>query len=377
LVFEITQRGNEVSGPEQEWDWKSVIKRFLIIVPVVTIFFGVISGFISGEYLASVGISAIIGCTLFLIFAMDYRWIQPRLAPLPRDRRLILEILFATIETILGFILAFWISSLIFGFSIMRASIWISVLIGFVVFLVIRSVRYAMQFYRDLKTKELVEEQLKTLTAQAELKALKAQINPHFLFNTLNAIAALTHTDPRKAEETIEKLAEMFRYALISSERGQVPLREELSFTNRYLEIEKVRFRDSLVVTKEVDQDLMDVFVPSLILQPLVENAIRHGRSPDGSIQLKICITSHKNELVATISDRGPGMPVNFKKATRTGVGLGNVDGRLRKMYGEGAAIEVSPNEPHGVVISFRIPFQAERERNEDGAGSRKETHSD
>jgi sensor histidine kinase YesM len=366
-----------VSGPEEEWDWKSVIKRFLIVVPAVAIFFGVISGLISGEFLASVGISAIIGCTLFLIFAMDYRWIQPRLAPLPRDRRLVLEILFATIESVLGFILAFWISSLIFGFSIMQASIWISILIGFVVFLVVRSVHYATHFYRDLKTKELVEEQLKTLAAQAELKALKAQINPHFLFNTLNAIAALTHTDPRKAEETIEKLAEMFRYALISSERGQVPLREELSFTNRYLEIEKVRFGDSLVVTKEVDEDLLDVFVPSLILQPLVENAIRHGRSPDGSVQLMIRITSRENELVATIADRGPGMPVDFRKVIGRGVGLGNVDGRLRKMYGGGSAIEVSPNEPHGVMISFRIPLQAERGRVEAGAGSRKETHSD
>jgi two-component system LytT family sensor kinase len=377
LVFEITQRGNEVSAPEEEWDWKSVIKRFLIIVPMVTIFFGVISGLISGEYLTSVVISAIIGSTLFLIFALDYRWIQPRLAPLPRDRRLVLEILFATAESVLGFILAFWISSLIFGFSIMQASIWISVLIGFVVFLVVRSVRYAMQFYRDLKTKELVEEQLKTLTAQAELKALKAQINPHFLFNTLNAIAALTHTDPRKAEETIEKLAEMFRYALISSDRGQVPLREELSFTNRYLEIEKVRFGGSLVVTKEVDEDLLDVFVPSLILQPLVENAIRHGRSPDGSVQLMIRITSQENELVATIADWGPGMPVDFRKVIGKGVGLGNVDGRLRKMYGEGSAIEVSPNEPHGVMISFRIPLQTEKGGVEDGAGSRKETYSD
>ncbi len=335
-----------------------MIRRFLIIVPMATIFFGVISGLISGDYFVSFGISFTIGCTLFLIFAMDYRWIQPRLNQLPRDRRLILEILFATIETILGFVLAFWISSIIFSFSMIDTPIWISILIGFGVFLIFRSIRYATQFYRDLKTKDLIEERLKTLAAQAELKALKAQINPHFLFNTLNTIAALTHTDPKKAEETIEKLAEMFRYALMSSERGKVSLREELSFTNRYLEIERVRFDDSLRVVQEIEGDIYEVPVPPLVLQPLVENAIRHGQGRDGSVDLMIRMTMQEGELAISIADQGSGMPADFRSAKSEGVGLRNVDERLRKTYGEQHGLEIGSNVPHGAIIAFRIPIE-------------------
>ena len=335
-----------------------MIKRFLIIVPMVTVFFGLISGYISGDYVMSFGISAIIGCTLFLVFALDYRFIQPRMSQLPRDKRLAFEILFAMVETVFGFVLAFWIGSLIFGFSIMDTSIWISILIGFGVFLTFRSLRYATQFYRDLKTKELIEEQLKTLAAQAELKALKAQINPHFLFNTLNTIAALTHTDPQKAEETIEKLAEMFRYALMSSERGRVSLREELSFTNRYLEIEKVRFGDSLHITQDIEGGAHDIHVPSLVLQPLVENAIRHGHGRDRSVDLRIRAKIEEGELAISIADQGPGMAVDFRSKGGSGVGLRNVDERLRKTYGEEYGLEIGANVPQGAIVAFRVPIE-------------------
>jgi sensor histidine kinase YesM len=354
-----------MSEAQQRWNWKSVIKRFLLIVPMVTIFFGVISGLTSGDYWVSFGVSAIIGCTLYLIFALDYIWIQPRLNRLPRDRRLTFEILFATIETVFGFIIAFWISGLIFGFSIVEGQIWISILIGFGVFLVFRSIRYATQFYRDLKAKELIEEKLNTLAAQAELKALKAQINPHFLFNTLNTIAALTHTHPRKAEETIEKLAEMFRYALMSSERGKVSLREELSFTNRYLEIEQARFGDSLQVAQEIERDVFKILVPPLVLQPLTENAIRHGRGEDGRVKLVIRITSQDNELVVSIADKGIGMPEDFQLMESKGVGLRNVDERLRKSYGDAYGLEIGSNLPRGARITFRIPLQEQMEKAE------------
>jgi sensor histidine kinase YesM len=356
-----------------------MLRRFLIIVPVTAISFGLIAGSVTGDYLMSLEISTLIGCTLFLIFALDYRWIQPRLRRYPRDRRLLFEILFATIETLVGFVFAFWVSGLIFGFSIMENSIWISISIGFGVFLIFRSLRYAIQFYRDLKTKELVEEQLKTLATQAELKALKTQINPHFLFNTLNTIAALTHSDPQKAEETIEKLADLFRYVLISGERGQVPLGEELSFTNRYLEIEKTRFGDSLHITQDLEESILDVLVPSLILQPLVENAIRHGRSSDGSIDLALRVAAQGGDLVISIADRGPGMPADFNMLKSKGVGLRNVDERLRKNYGEKFGLQIEPNDPQGTLVSLRVPLQreleaigeADREREESRVDSR------
>jgi sensor histidine kinase YesM len=355
-----------VSELQREWDWKSLFKRFLTVVPAIAISFGVISGLITGDYLLSLGISTVIGCTLFLIFTIDYRWIQPRLKHFPRDRRLVFEILFASIEAMLGFIFAFWVSGLVFGFSIMDTPIWISILIGFGVFLVFRSIRYATQFYRDLKTKELVEEQLKTLAAQAELKALKAQINPHFLFNTLNTIAALTHSDPQKAEATIEKLAELFRYVLVSGERGLVPLSEELSFTNRYLEIERTRFGHNLHITHDVEDSVLGTIVPSLILQPLVENAIRHGQGEDGSINLGIRIASRGEDLVISIADQGPGIPEDFHVGQSKGVGLRNVDERLRKNYGDLCGLNIGPNSPRGALISFRIPLRKMVENSEE-----------
>ena len=147
-------------------------------------------------------------------------------------------------------------------------------------------------FYRELRETELQEERLKALAAEAELKALKAQINPHFLFNTLNTVAHLIRTDPLRAERTVERLAEVFRYALFAMDKEVVPLSEELSFLEDYLALERERFGDRLSVRTSFSPESLSVLVPPLILQPLVENAIRHGQSPRGEIELCLLYTS-------------------------------------------------------------------------------------
>jgi LytS/YehU family sensor histidine kinase len=226
-----------------------------------------------------------------------------------------------------------------------------------------------LRFFRQLKEKERQEEQLRALATEAELKALKAQINPHFLFNTLNTIAQLIHTNPAQAEATVERLAEMFRYVLAGSERGLVSLEEELAFVEGYLEIERARFGQRLLVTREVASEALDVWVPSLILQPLVENAVRHGRGTDGSIDLTLRVQPHHDEVVIAIADRGPGMPSSKacpEQSRRVGRGLGegkglglrNVDERLCKTYGEAYGLEITANEPRGAVVTIRIPIQ-------------------
>ena len=199
-----------------------------------------------------------------------------------------------------------------------------------------------------------MEQELRTLATQAELKALKAQINPHSYINAINTIAALIHTDPALAETSVERLAQMFRYVLVGSERGQVPLEEELAFVDDYLEIERARFGERLRVAREIDLRALSVSVPSLILQPLVENAVKHGHGDDGRIDLDIRVESIDEGVSITVADRGPGMPAGYRIGDSPGHGLRNVDERLRKMYGWG--LEVEENEPRGTRVTVHVP---------------------
>jgi LytS/YehU family sensor histidine kinase len=228
-----------------------------------------------------------------------------------------------------------------------------------VVFPIIHGTELALRYLRQVQEKERQEEQLKALATEAELKALKAQINPHFLFNTLNTIAELIHTDSERAEATVERLAEMFRYVLAGSERGLVPLAEELAFLDGYLEIERVRFGDQLRVTCGIAAETLDLLVPSLVLQPLVENTVRHGRGADGSIVLGIDIQTDGDRAVIAISDQGPGMPAGHKIGEGPGHGLYNVDQRLRKTYGQEYGLEISANQPQGTIVKLSVPARA------------------
>jgi sensor histidine kinase YesM len=339
------------------WSRKGSLRYILFILLMTTLPFGLFFGIQTGNYVVSFGMSGIVSVTLLIIFTLDSTLLRPRLLHLTRDRRLILEISFAVAETIMGAIFAFWLSGRLFGFPVSAKSLWPSVAILFGLVLIIRSIRYASEFYRDLKAKEMMEERLRTLKAQAELKALKAQINPHFLFNTLNTIATLTHSDPSRAEMTIERLAEMFRYIMVASERGQVPLADEIAFVDGYLEIELARFGNRLQIIRRIELQKLDVLVPSLILQPLVENAIRHGQDECGRIDLALRLYRENNDILIQIADHGPGMPVEFKVGDSNGMGLRNVDGRLQKIYGERYGLQIDDNDPCGTVITVRIPW--------------------
>ena len=323
--------------------------------------FGVSVSFATRRYLVSFVTGLAMASAIEAAYLLDRAFLQPRLKNLPYDwLRFGLEIAFSLLEHIGGALLALFACSWLFDFSVWDTRAWWAVggmLIGFPI---IHGTETALRFRRQLRERERNEERLRALATQAELKALKAQINPHFLFNTLNTIAQLIHTNPTQAEATIERLAEMFRYMLAGSERGLVPLKEELSFVDNYLEIERARFGERLRVTpealNEVSSEALDVPVPSLILQPLVENAVRHGRGADGGIDLTIRVQSHDDEVVVAIADQGPGMPPRYKVGEGQGVGLRNVDERLRKTYGEGYGLEIAANEPQGTVVTIRIP---------------------
>ena len=257
-----------------------------------------------------------------LFWKLDRVFIQPRLKHIPQDwLRLETGMAISLAGHVLGALLALFACGRIFGFEIEATTPWFAVGGMMVGFSIIHGGETALRYYRQLKEKERQEEQLRTLATQAELRALKAQINPHFLFNTLNTIAALIHTNPELAEATVERLAELFRYVLTTSERGKVLLEEELSFLNGYLEIERARFGERLRVTRKVAPETLSVPVPSLILQPLVENAIKHGRSDDGSINLTIRAERDGDTVLIAITDQGAGIPDDYQ--------IGNVSQRV------------------------------------------------
>lgn len=333
---------------------KRIIVRILteIVLPAIAFSLGV--GFAIGNYRVSFITGLAISSTIYVLYELDQILLHPRLEKLPRDWQLGLEIACGLLEHVLGALLALFACGRILGFVVEPTIAWMVVGMLFIGFLAVHSAMYALRFYRELKEKELLEEQLRALAAQAELKALKAQINPHFLFNTLNTIAQLIHADPAQAEATVERLAEMFRYVLAGSGRARVTLEEELAFVDGYLQIEQARFGERLRVTREVAPEALSVPVPSLILQPLVENAVRHGRRDDGSVELSIYVRLAKDQVTIAIADQGPGLSKEVWERENSGHGLRNVDERLRKAYGQG--LEIRGNEPQGAVVTVRIP---------------------
>jgi signal transduction histidine kinase len=201
------------------------------------------------------------------------------------------------------------------------------------------------------------EEELRFLAGRAELKALRAQINPHFLFNALNAIAGLVHDQPALAEETVERLAEVFRYTLRKSEREWARLDEEMEFVAAYLTVEQARFGERLCVEIDIDPAVRGEQVPAISIQPLVENAIKHGVSAverRGLIRIR---AFRKNGLRVEVTDNGPGFQSRDREGA-VGHGLRNVSDRLRGYYGNTASLNWE-NLAEGARVWFEIPERA------------------
>ncbi len=328
-----------------------------LCLPALAFTLGV--GFATGNWPASFATGLAVSSAIAALYWLDQRFVHPRLEKLSQDwLHLGLEMTVLLLDHVVGAVAALLICSRIFGFEVVTSVAWLSVAAIVIAFPIIHGTEMALRFFRQVQAKERQEERLKALATEAELKALKAQINPHFLFNSLNTIAELIQTDSERAETTVERLAEMFRYVLNGSERGLVPLEEELAFLDDYLQIERVRFSDRLRVTCEIVPEALGVPVPSLLLQPLVENTIRHGRGADGSIDLEIDIQTRGDRVVIAIGDQGPGMSVPTKIGEGPGHGLYNVDQRLRKTYGKEYGLEISANRLQGTLVTLCIPVE-------------------
>ncbi len=229
----------------------------------------------------------------------------------------------------------------------------------------------AIEFERERRERGLREERLQHSLTEAELRALRAQVNPHFLFNTLNTIVDLIASEPERAEAMTERLAEVFRYVLARTDRNLITVGEEFDFLRTYLEIEQARFGERLRVDLEVDTGVAGSIIPSLILQPLVENAIKHGLAPKlGGGMIRVRASSDGGFLRLTVEDDGAGWQgasydnlkaTGFELPRRTpgpgGVGLRNVVERLRTMYGDRAGFDVSSQAGRGATVTVSIPI--------------------
>ncbi len=226
----------------------------------------------------------------------------------------------------------------------------------------ITAIGIELKIWNSVRIQIKLEEQ-ERLLLQARMEALQNQINPHFLFNTLNSVSSLVRFDPDTARELIIKLATILR-RLLSSGDAFVPLHEELEFIDNYLDIEVVRFgRDKLRVVKELEQASLDVMVPSMLLQPLVENSIKHGlasKIEGGSIFMRSRLT--ESELIVEVEDDGVGMgsAILLEKPSGlggTGIGLANVAERLKVLYGDTARMTIDSREGKGTLIRLRLPL--------------------
>jgi two-component sensor histidine kinase len=225
------------------------------------------------------------------------------------------------------------------------------------IYWVIVAVTFAFNYYRKYRERELRAVELEKRLAQAKLQALQMQLNPHFLFNTLHSVSALMHQDVEAADGMITRLSDLLRTALDSSDTQEVTLRQELEFLQRYLEIEQTRFGSRLTVKTDIAPDTLDAQVPNLILQPLVENAIRHGIEPHakpGRIELRAQHAA--GTLVLDVCDNGAGLGKN--EPAEEGVGLSNTRARLRTLYGEAHGFELRDAPGGGLHARLIIPFR-------------------
>lgn len=285
--------------------------------------------------------------TAMILFAqvlsseLAHRWL-----PLRSKLAALGHILIQSVSGVTAFLIAQRLETLVTGqCSIPENLLIIICIVTFVLSLIGNTGFYLMYFHRQMRAAEQA-------VLESELTALRAQINPHFLFNTLNSIAALIRINPDEAESVTEHLAELFRYSLRSSKTPLVTLEDEIHSVTMYLRIEQARFRERLEVEMKVPQHLHDAAVPSLLLQPLVENAIKHGANVvEGTFHISIEAQEKDGVISLAVRDSGYGFDLSRgEELFGKGTGLMNVRDRLMLLFPDSGALRIEKN---GVVLIF------------------------
>jgi len=320
--------------------------------------FNILCGFIAGQLRTLATEKEEIWSFSPFIDLSIYRWIRRNL-PKPRlfDWQIMFFLTIVALRFVQSEIVRFFPGSI---FSYESSNLWVMAAIYATSIIVIGT---ELKIFNGVRIQIKLEEQ-ERLLLHARMEALQNQINPHFLFNTLNSISSLVRFDPDTARELIIKLATILR-RLLSSTDSFVPLREEVDFIDNYLDIEVVRFgRDKLRVVKELDQSSLEVLVPSMLLQPLVENSIKHGlasKIEGGSIVLRSRLTSRN--VIVEVEDDGVGITTpqpngeNNGVALRSGIGMANIAERLKVLYGNAAKMTVDSQPGKGTMVRLRLPI--------------------
>jgi two-component system, LytTR family, sensor kinase len=221
---------------------------------------------------------------------------------------------------------------------------------------------HAIEFYRRYKEREALSQQLQARLTDAQLRALRAQLNPHFLFNTLNAVTTLLHRDPHRADAMLTRLGELLRLTLRADPDHEIPLVEEIELLDRYLDIMRMRFSDRVTVTCSVAPDVERAMVPSFILQPLVENAFEHGvAQSSGASRVEVEASRDAACVVLRVRDDGPGPGTGGTTTAGKGVGISNTRRRLHEMYGAAGSLALSASLTGGTLVEVRLPLRVTR----------------
>lgn len=240
------------------------------------------------------------------------------------------------------------------------------------VYWVIAGAYTAHVYYTSFRERQLRTAELERLLAESRLNALRTQLHPHFLFNTLNAVSAYVERDPGTARRMLEHLGELLRLSLDHCEDQEIPLERELAFLDRYLAIQKVRFEDRLETGVDAGPESLDAVVPTFILQPMVENAIRHGvarRSCKGSV--RVAAWNENGRLRMRVEDDGPGLPEGWNPASNKGLGVSNTRERLRRLYPDGGhSFDIANRPGGGVRVDISIPLRRAHGSNGDHSRS-------
>jgi signal transduction histidine kinase len=285
-------------------------------------------------------------------------WLRSALLHVPIG--IVLSVILTALGHVLNWLYWGWMMGKPFSFERMSRFVVANFSEGIGIYLLIALTSYAFNYYRRFREGQLRTFQLEAQLSQAQLQALKMQLHPHFLFNTLHSISALLNQDTEAARKMITRLGDFLRLTLENSGSQEVTLQQEMEFLSCYLEIERIRFRNRLVTHMDVAPQALEARVPNLILQPIVENAIRHGIAPRSTPGLIEIEAKHRNgTLRIQVRDNGPGLPkhrtseILFKK----GLGLSNTETRLERLYGAAHLFDLSNNPDGGLTVTLEIPF--------------------
>jgi len=354
-----------LSKPRNPWKGLlAVIWRQPLWAIPFALFFGTLYGASWISYVYAMRVSLVFSFAIGLTMWAIRHFVEPRLeaSTLPEDVRGPRIGLAYTI----GALLSSWIAAVIVHFTVMPGflgsarAIAISGMFSLLFVALFSGIHAAIAFYRQSVERARAVEQTRRQLAEAELRALRAQIHPHFLFNTLNSIAALISTRPAEAEDVTTRLAELFRYTLQASEREYSPLGDELDFVRNYLEVERARFGDRLRLRESIEPGIVSIPVPSLLLQPLVENAVHHAVSASerGAV-IELVVRRDQGRLLLEVADDGPGID-QAPASEGTGFGLHSVRERLR-VLGPPHEIQIESAPGRGTRVRVHVPLEDRR----------------